>query len=104
MDKVELNRLNFDELVLMKKLSDILALEEFEFSIINNTYTNIKFNGCACLSDVLQLEALSIPLFELIELEKSEPVSIILDRLNNHSINFYEIRMALDMFVTSSWN
>jgi hypothetical protein len=104
MDKEQLERLNNDEVLLIEKLNKIFDYDEVESDIIINKYTGIKFSGFANLRDILQFEALGIPIYELIAALREKTTSTVIDDLNQRSTNFYEIRKALDMFVASSWN
>lgn len=102
MNNEQLKALNADEMMLMEKLNDILGWEEFEFGILTYTFKTIKFNGCAVMGDVLQLEFLDFPIHELIAVIQEKERSTVVNELNKGSVTFYDVRKAIHMFVDSN--
>jgi hypothetical protein len=103
MNNEEIQNLNSNEWVLLEKLKDMLLFDEQEYRLVADTYNLIKINGCAFLSDVLQLEALDIPILEFIAISKKDSVAAVLEHLKLSTLNFYEIRIAIDEFVFLNW-
>jgi hypothetical protein len=88
---------------LNENLNEILDWEDFASEILTITFNTIKYNGCAFIEDVLQLEFLNIPFFALIAVIKDKERFTVVSELNKRSITFYDIRKAIHMFVDSNY-
>lgn len=93
--------LNNQEVNLITEINNILQYDFPECDLLEYTLINIKIQGGAYLIDVMNISSLGIPIFAAIANKRDESLSSLIQHLTNGSINFYDVKTALNKFLTN---
>ena len=99
MQDQDLMFLSPDESKLLSQLSSIFDWDYPEHDLLPFIYINIKLQGSAFKMDVMQLSSIGIPIFVILAADREQPIFKIVEHLRSGSINFYQIKRALETFV-----
>ena len=85
---------------LIKEINEIFKYDFPECDLLEYTFVNIKLQGAAYLLDIMNISSLGIPIFSTIANKRGEALSSVVHQLKTGSINFYEVREALQKFLS----